>query len=513
MLATDERWYTSHPGPSAIKTEDIKRDSYAIEKFMIYHDDIKFFDPPKAFSGQTAEKNYFIPKSVLFVENLEKYKKITMFKALMIALMQDTIQTTYPEIKARISQTTAQFRFELNEIIKSYNAGATLIILLVSLRNEIIHFKFYQNTLPHYTLVLDGKNDHFNYPQTILVKTEDDRPIFIKQHNKLLHRRMSAYEDEHDKEDEEDEKVEQEYFMLKSADETSADETSSTNVYYDISMIRNFMPLRIGTITTQDLNDMLLRIRVYPIEYIDDFYVHLSFDIKYVTQQKTLFNTTYLYFLYYAIFYEMSHRIEYFIYAHQFYDEIKDKKGKKFLELKDAHRILNEQLIAIRKEVKTLLDNVNKKNEEESEEKKEKEETKEEKERKYYDKMYIEFYMISVLLKYLIYEVEGLRRIIIENNPRLIAWERGVVFEDKSGGKKSDFLHKRRLSSKHVSKQSSKRSHPKKPVKQTTKNSPAIKRSNKRSNKRSIKRSIKRSNKRSNKHSNKQSNKHSNKHM
>jgi hypothetical protein len=510
MFATDERWYTSHPGPSAIKIEDIKRDSYAIEKFMIYHHDINFFDPPKAFSGQTAEKNYFIPKSVLFVENFEKYKEITMFKALMIALSQDTIQTTYPEIKARISQTTAQFRFELNEIIKSYNAGATLIILLVSLRNEIIHFKFYQNTLPHYTLVLDGKKDHFNYPQTILVKTEDDRPIFIKQHNKLLHRRMSAYEDEDDKEDEEDEKVEQEYFSFKSADK------SFYGKVFDISMIRNFIPLRIGTITTKDLNDMLLRIRVYPIEYIEDFYVHLSFDIKSVTQQKTLFNTTYLYFLYYATFYEMSHRIKYFIYAHQFYDEIKDKNGEKFRQLEEAHRILNKQLCAIREEVKTLLDNVNKKNEEseeESEEKKEKEETKEEKERKYYDEMYIEFYMISVLLTYLIYEVEGLRSIIIENNPRLIAWERGVVFDDKSKGKKSDFLHKRKLSSKHVSKQSSKRSHPKQRVKQTTKNSPIIKKLVKRSIKRSIKRSNKRSIKRSIKRSNKKLVKHSNKHM
>ena len=51
-------------------------------------------------------------------------------------------------------------------------------------------------------------------------------------------------------------------------------------------------------------------------------------------------------------------------------NEIKDKKGKKFLKLEEAHRILNNQLDAIRKEVKTLLDNVNKKNEE-SEEKKE----------------------------------------------------------------------------------------------------------------------------------------------
>ena len=402
----DASWYSGHKGPHVIKIKDIETDSDATEKFMI--DVPSGFEAPNTFFRGVVvpRKKGYSRKSILIVNGLEKYKKIIKFKNLMETLRDDAIQDElYWEDGTPINQKVTDFRVELNEIITDYMSGMTITILLVSHKSKILHFKFFKNTNPHYSLVLHGIKGHFDYPQTILVKT-DDRPLFIQQNNELLRQRMSGYKEEVEDKEEENKKVEKEYFVLKSADK------SSSGRVYDISKIKNFEPLRIEDIISDiNLNDMLLRIRIYPIEYIDDFDIHLRFNIESVHAENISY-TTYIYFLYYATFYEMFHRIDYFINAHKFYDEITIEKLSK---LKETSKLLLEHLYAIHQKVSTILHDVKNKTE--------------------VDKNYLYFYNIALLLLHLIYEesigVPTLREIILRRNPNR---------EEYLAEKKSDFL-------------------------------------------------------------------------
>ena len=322
---------------------------------------------------------------------------------------------------------------------------------------------------------LELLSDLYTYPQHIRVKMADGSVFNIKQYNELLHQRIPKKEVE-EYEAEEDAKIEKERFELNGQD--------VPEILHVMESLR--IPQKVDS--EDSLKDILLRIRIYPIEFVITDFEPLLTQIskEKPTDDSDIKSTIYFYFLRYAILYEMIHRLDYFIKAKVFYkQQIKEIKS-----LREAlYPVLNGVLLKAIGILKDNLRNVTSN-------------------RSFYEN-------ISKLLLELIYEED-----YVINNVTF-RYQIDAAFNmnqgdyyDSLGSADDDyedmlFLAKRRLSRKLVSKKSSKKSQSKKLVKQKTKNLPVVKKLVKRSTtklvkrltKRSpVKKLVKRSTKRPNKH-------------
>ena len=322
---------------------------------------------------------------------------------------------------------------------------------------------------------LELLSDLYTYPQHIRVKMADGSVFNIKQYNELLHQRIPKKEVE-EYEAEEDAKIEKERFELNGQD--------VPEILHVMESLR--IPQKVDS--EDSLKDILLRIRIYPIEFVITDFEPLLTQIskEKPTDDSDIKSTIYFYFLRYAILYEMIHRLDYFIKAKVFYkQQIKEIKS-----LREAlYPVLNGVLLKAIGILKDNLRNVTSN-------------------RSFYEN-------ISKLLLELIYEED-----YVINNVTF-RYQIDAAFNmnqgdyyDSLGSAVDDyedmfFLAKRRLSRKLVSKKSSKKSQSKKLVKQKTKNLPVVKKLVKRSTtklvkrltKRSpVKKLVKRSTKRPNKH-------------
>jgi hypothetical protein len=327
---------------------------------------------------------------------------------------------------------------------------------------------------------LELLGDLYIYPQHIRVKMADGSVFDIKQYNELLHQRIPKKEVEEveEYEAEEDAKIEKERFEL-----TGPDVPEILHVMESLRILQKV------DLDEASLKDILLRIRIYPIEFvITDFKLLLTqISQEKPTDTSDIKSTIYFYFLRYAILYEMIHRLDYFIKAKEQIKEIKS--------LREAlYPVLNDVLLKAIGILKVNLRNVTSNP---------------------------SFYKnISKLLLELIYEEDYVINNVTFRYQIDAAFNlhQGVYYDSFGQDDDDDyfepeemlFLAKRRLSRKLVSKQSSKKSQSKKIVKKSTRSpvkklvkkstrSP-VKKLVKKSTRSPVKKLVKKSSKRSNKH-------------